>query len=99
MGEASKGTHEWIIEFEKAPDDMNVFTSLLDENLKSINSDYEAKRHKDINLVKPIVRSVPTGTFNRWLRSKNKLGGQNKVPRLSNTREFIEELYGFLVIL
>ncbi len=99
MGEASKGTHEWIIEFEKAPDDMNIFTNLLDDTLKSINSDYEAKRHKDINLVKPIVRSVPPGTFNRWLKSKNKLGGQNKVPRLSNTREFIEELYGFLVIL
>jgi hypothetical protein len=99
MGETSKGTHEWIVEFEKAPDDMNEFTSLLDDTLKSINSDYEAKRYKDINLVKPIVRSVPPGTFNRWLKSKNKLGGQNKVPRLSNTREFIEELYGFLVIL
>lgn len=99
MGEASRGTHEWIIEFEKAPDDMNSFTSLLDDTIKSINSDYEAKRYKDINLVKPIVRSVPPGTFNRWLKSKNKLGGQNKVPRLSNTREFIEELYGFLVIL
>jgi hypothetical protein len=99
MGESSKGTHEWIIEFEKAPDDMNLFTSLLDDTLKSINSDYEAKRYKDINLVKPIVRCAPPGTFNRWLKSKNKLGGQNKVPRLSNTREFIEELYGFLVIL
>ncbi len=99
MGETSKGTHEWIIEFEKPPDDMNAFSSLLDDTLKSINSDYEAKRYKDINLVKPIVRSVPPGTFNRWLKSKNKLGGQNKVPRLSNTREFIEELYGFLVIL
>jgi hypothetical protein len=99
MGEESRGTHEWIIEFEKAPDDLNKFTDLLDETLKSINSDYEAKRHKDINLVKPIVRSVPQGTFNRWLKSKNKLGGQNKVTRLSNTREFIEELYRFLVIL
>jgi hypothetical protein len=99
MGEESRGTHEWIIEFEKTPDDLNKFTDLLDETLKSINSDYEAKRHKDINLVKPIVRSVPQGTFNRWLKSKNKLGGQNKVTRLSNTREFIEELYRFLVIL
>jgi hypothetical protein len=96
MGASSKGTHEWIIEFEKAPDDINKFTDILDSTLKSINSDYEAKRHKDINLVMPIVRSVPPGTFNRWLKSKNKLGGQNKVPRLSNTREFIEELYGFL---
>ena len=96
MGETSRGTHEWIIEFEKIPDDINKFTDLLDNTLKSINSDYEAKRHKDINLVKPIVRSVPRGTFIRWLKSKNKLGGQNKVPRLSNTREFIEELNGFI---
>lgn len=96
MGETSRGTHEWIIEFEKIPDDINKFTDLLDSTLKSINSDYEAKRHKDINLVKPIVRSVPGGTFIRWLKSKNKLGGQNKVPRLSNTREFIEELNGFI---
>jgi len=99
MGESSRGTHEWIIEFEKEPDDFSKFTGLLDDTLKSINSDYEAKRYKDINLVMPVVRSVPGGTFNRWLKSKNKLGGQNKVPRLSNTREFIEELYGFFVIL
>ncbi|TFG41137.1 MAG: GH3 auxin-responsive promoter family protein, partial [Bacteroidia bacterium] len=99
MGESSRGTHEWIIEFEKEPDDISKFTGLLDDTLKLINSDYEAKRYKDINLVMPVVRSVPGGTFNRWLKSKNKLGGQNKVPRLSNTREFIEELYGFLVIL
>jgi hypothetical protein len=99
MGETSRGTHEWIIEFEKVPDDINKFTNLLDDTLKLINSDYEAKRQKDINLVKPIVRIVPQGTFNKWLKSKNKLGGQNKVPRLSNTREFIEELYRFLVIL
>jgi hypothetical protein len=96
MGAASKGSHEWLIEFEKAPDDINKFTDILDETLKSINSDYEAKRYKDINLVRPVIRSVPRGTFNLWLKSKNKLGGQSKVPRLSNTREFIEELYGFL---
>ncbi len=99
MGASSRGTHEWIIEFEKMPDDIIRFTDILDDTLKSINSDYEAKRHKDINLVRPVVRTVPQGTFNLWLKSKNKLGGQNKVPRLSNTREFIEELYGFLVIL
>jgi hypothetical protein len=96
MGSASKGTHEWIIEFERAPSDLNKFTDLLDETLKSINSDYEAKRFKDINLVKPVVRPVPKGTFNRWLKTKNKLGGQNKVPRLSNTREFIEEIEKFI---
>jgi len=95
MGEASRGTHEWIIEFEKMPDDINKFTDLLDNTLKSVNSDYEAKRFKDINLIKPIVRPVAKGTFNYWLKSKNKLGGQNKVPRLSNDRKLIEEICSF----
>jgi hypothetical protein len=93
MGSSSRGSHEWLIEFEKEPSDISIFTDLLDDTLKSINSDYEAKRFKDINLVKPMVRSVPKGTFSNWLKSKNKLGGQNKVPRLSNTRDIIEELY------
>jgi len=93
MGESSKGSHEWLIEFEKAPDNPEHFNTVLDDTLKAVNSDYEAKRFHDINLVSPVVRSLPSGTFNRWLKSKNKLGGQNKVPRLSNTREFIEELY------
>lgn len=93
MSTKSKGSHEWIIEFAKEPPDLNLFTKILDENLKSVNSDYEAKRYKDLNLVLPIVRSVPKGTFNNWLKAKNKLGGQNKVPRLSNSREFIEDLY------
>lgn len=96
MGASSKGTHEWIIDFEKEPSDLNKFIDVLDEKLKEVNSDYEAKRYKDINLVKPIVRIAPRGTFSNWLKSKNKLGGQNKVPRLSNTREFLEELYPFL---
>ena len=89
----TKGSHEWIIEFEKEPQDLDKFTDLLDEALKSVNSDYEAKRFKDLNLVRPVVRSVPSGTFYKWLREKNKLGGQNKVPRLSNNREYLEELY------
>jgi hypothetical protein len=88
-----KGSHEWIIEFEKEPSDLLNFTDLLDQGLKTVNSDYEAKRYKDLNLIKPVVRSVPCGTFYKWLRAKNKLGGQNKVPRLSNTREYIEDLY------
>ncbi|MCX6334076.1 MAG: GH3 auxin-responsive promoter family protein [Bacteroidia bacterium] len=93
MGASSKGSHEWLIEFEKEPSDLRLFTEVLDETLKTVNSDYEAKRFKDLNLVIPIVRSVPKGSFNNWLKSKNKLGGQNKVPRLSNTREYIEEMY------
>lgn len=93
MNTSSKGSHEWIIEFEKEPVYINKFIEILDNALQSVNSDYEAKRYKDLNLVLPVVRSVPKGTFNRWLKAKNKLGGQNKVPRLSNTREYIEDLY------
>ena len=93
MNISSKGSHEWIIEFEKEPSDFNLFIEILDDSLKSVNSDYEAKRYKDLNLVIPVVRQVPKGTFNKWLKVKNKLGGQNKVPRLSNTREYIEDLY------
>lgn len=95
MSEKSRGSHEWIIEFEKDPPDLEQFILVLDETLKSVNSDYEAKRFKDLSLVKPIIRPVPEGTFKKWLKSKNKLGGQNKVPRLTNSREFIEELYKF----
>jgi hypothetical protein len=98
MGTSSRGSHEWLIEFEKMPGNPDQFISVLDDTLKSINSDYEAKRFKDINLVMPVVRSVPQGTFNNWLKSKNKLGGQNKVPRLSNTREFIEEIYKIIEV-
>jgi hypothetical protein len=93
MSTVSKGAHEWIIEFEKIPSDLDFFTRTLDDSLKSVNSDYEAKRHRDLNLEMPVVHSVPRGTFNKWLKTKNKLGGQNKVPRLSNTREYLEDLY------
>ena len=96
MSASSKGSHEWIIEFDKAPADLDYFTRCLDEALKSINSDYEAKRHKDLNLTMPIVTSAPKGSFKKWFISKNKLGGQNKMPRLSNSREYIEELYSIL---
>jgi hypothetical protein len=95
MGTSARGSHEWIIEFEKEPANLNNFINVLDETLKSVNSDYEAKRFKDINLVKPVLRSAPKGTFHCWMKAKNKLGGQNKVPRLSNTREIIEELYKY----
>jgi hypothetical protein len=93
MSVSSKGSHEWIIEFAKEPDDLNRFIDALDEGLKSVNSDYEAKRFRNITLTRPVVRPVPAGTFNQWLKSKNKFGGQNKVPRLSNSREYIEDLY------
>jgi len=93
MDASSRGSHEWIIEFEKEPADTERFAEILDRTLQSVNSDYEAKRFKDINLVKPVIRFVPQGTFHNWLKSKNKLGGQNKVPRLSNTRDYIEDIY------
>lgn len=93
MNAASKGSHEWLIEFEKEPDNLKKFTEILDSTLKEVNSDYEAKRHKDLNLEMPVVHALPKGTFNSWLKAKNKFGGQNKVPRLSNSRQYIEDLY------
>ena len=99
MNISSKGSHEWIIEFEKEPSDLTRFTEILDNSLKAVNSDYEAKRYKDLNLAIPVIRQVPKGTFNNWLKVKNKLGGQNKVPRLFNTREFIEDLYSIAGII
>ena len=88
----SNGAHEWLIEFEKEPASLEQFTKVLDAELKNANSDYEAKRHKDIALRMPVVRILPIGTFTRWLRSKGKLGGQHKVPRLSNERKILEEI-------
>lgn len=90
--EARNGAHEWLIEFGKEPDDMDTFIAELDTALKNINSDYEAKRHKSIALRLPIVHKLPMGIFTQWLRSKGKLGGQHKVPRLSNERNIIEEI-------
>ena len=90
--ENSNGAHEWLIEFDKAPADLNTFTTALDLSLKSINSDYEAKRYRDIALRLPIVKQMPRGTFKEWLRRKGKLGGQHKVPRLSNERQLLEEI-------
>ena len=87
-----QGAHEWLIEFEKEPSDMDYFTYMLDEALKSVNSDYEAKRFKNYTLDIPIVHSVEKGTFHKWLQLKGKLGGQHKIPRLSNNRDYIDEI-------
>jgi hypothetical protein len=92
FSENNNGAHEWLIEFEKEPDNIIAFIYELDNALKEINSDYEAKRHKDIALRQPIVRVLPKGTFTKWLKSKGKLGGQHKVPRLSNDRTILEEI-------
>ncbi len=92
FSEGSNGAHEWLIEFEKQPEDLAAFTKELDATLKSLNSDYEAKRHKDIALRMPIVHSLTKGIFSNWLKSRGKLGGQHKVPRLSNERTHLEEI-------
>ena len=92
MDGKKQGSHEWVIEFAKAPQNLKYFTELLDNALKSINSDYEAKRYNNMTLVMPKIHSVKKGLFYSWLKKKGKLGGQHKVPRLSNKRGFIEEL-------
>ncbi len=96
MDASAQGSHEWLIEFEKEPDDLHQFTITLDATLQSINSDYEAKRYKSITLVLPTVRIMPKGTFYKWFQKKGKLGGQNKMPRLSNDRKYIDELMAIL---
>ncbi|MCI2228817.1 GH3 auxin-responsive promoter family protein [Polaribacter sp. MSW13] len=95
MNEKKNGGHEWIIEFEKAPRSMDYFTEILDNALKSINSDYEAKRYQNMTLALPKIHKARPGLFYDWLKKKKKLGGQHKVPRLSNSRDFVEELLNF----
>lgn len=92
MNDDESGGHEWVIEFEKEPDSLPFFAEMLDNCLKSINSDYEAKRYNNMTLAMPKIHQARQGLFYDWLRMKGKLGGQNKVPRLSNQRDFIEEL-------
>lgn len=92
FNEKSNGAHEWLIEFENPPADLSEFGRLLDKALQSVNSDYEAKRYKDIALHGPVLHGLPKGTFNAWLKHKDKLGGQHKVPRLSNDRKYLEEI-------
>ncbi len=92
FSDKNSGGHEWLIEFEKEPSCINYFTEVLDNALKSINSDYEAKRYQDMVLRKPLVKSVPDNTFYNWLKLKGKLGGQHKVPRLYNDRRYIDDI-------
>jgi hypothetical protein len=94
--EHQKGGHQWIVEFDKPPSDINYFASALDTALKTLNSDYEAKRYQDINMGMLKITPAPEGTFYNWLKSKGKLGGQNKVPRLSNDRKILEELLALM---
>ena len=95
MDGKAKGAHEWIIEFKKAPEDIDYFAELLDNALKSINSDYESKRYLNMTLTMPKVHPAESGLFYNWLKQNGKLGGQHKIPRLSNNRNFVEELLAF----
>ena len=96
LAQGQKGGHEWVIEFKSSPDDLSRFRTLLDETLREVNSDYDAKRHRDIALEAPIIHAVKEGTFYEWMGRRGKLGGQNKVPRLANNREYLDELLALI---
>ncbi len=94
---STKGGHEWFIEFEIEPNNLQEFTRVLDQSLMEVNSDYEAKRAHDIALVAPIIHVCPNNTFYNWLKQNNKLGGQHKVPRLNNNRKIVEEIKQIII--
>jgi hypothetical protein len=96
FSEEKNGAHEWLIEFDREPVDLKIFTEELDIALKNVNSDYEAKRHKDIALGLPKIHSLPKGTFSKWLQKKGQIGGQHKIPRLSNERNIVEEILNMI---
>lgn len=97
MTEKSTGRHEWLMEFGTLPDSLDQFTAVFDRELKKLNSDYEAKRTGNLTLDLPLVKSVPKGTFYQWLKKQGKLGGQHKVPRLANSRKFLDDISKMLV--
>ena len=92
FSENNKAAHEWVVEFIVPPRNMEEFISVLDDTLREVNSDYDSKRYKDLALQRPIVHAASEGTFYNWLKKKGKIGAQNKVPRLSNNRDYIEEI-------
>jgi hypothetical protein len=92
MDAAGKCRHQWVIEFEKTPASLDEFSEILDNALQGLNSDYEAKRYKDLTLQALEIVPARAGLFTEWLKLRGKLGGQHKVPRLSNHRELIEQL-------
>jgi hypothetical protein len=89
---SENAAHEWLIEFDTPPDNPDFFVDSFDNALKSLNSDYEAKRYKNMVLREPIVRHLPKNTFYNWMKKRDKLGGQHKVPRLSNDRKYVDEI-------
>jgi hypothetical protein len=90
------GAHEWLIEFELEPVSIEKFRYCLDHALKKLNSDYEAKRYNDMTLKMPVIRQIRRGAFYEWMKSRNKLGGQHKVPRLANHRNYAEEILSLI---
>lgn len=92
MKDKEKGAHEWIIEFKKNPEDIALFQKALDETLQSLNSDYEAKRYNNMTLNPLVLNIARPNLFYDWLKEKDKLGGQHKIPRLSNERDYLEQL-------
>ena len=95
MDHQARGAHEWVVEFEHPPDALTEFIDVLDTEMRAANSDYDAKRRGDMALLRPQVHVVPRGTFYQWMKERGKLGGQNKVPRLSNDRAVLEQLLAF----
>jgi hypothetical protein len=96
LEKGKRGGHEWLIEFKVKPQDLLEFANILDKTLRQINSDYDAKRKHDLALIGPKVHSVKEGTFYEWMKKRGKLGGQNKVPRLFNTREYVDDILKML---
>ncbi|MGM0621714.1 MAG: GH3 auxin-responsive promoter family protein [Bacteroidota bacterium] len=96
MGDDQKGAHQWIIEFENEPANQEQFAKILDETLQSLNSDYEAKRYKDMTLEMIHLVVAPKGTFYNWMKKRGKIGGQNKIPRLANDRKYLDEVLKML---
>lgn len=90
------GGHEWLIEFEQNPAEFDRFVDILDETLRKLNSDYDAKRFRDMALHRPSVHALPQGTFLRWMKERGKLGGQHKVPRLANDRQYVDAIWKLL---
>lgn len=92
MSNGATGCHEWVIEFSREPDNQALFNQILDNTLRQVNSDYDAKRYNDMVLKQPRIHVVPRGTFYTWMKQRGKLGGQHKVPRLANSREYLDDI-------
>lgn len=95
FGDEKNAAHQWLFEFSQEPDDLSKFIEILDNTLREINSDYDAKRYKNMTLGPPEVVVMKEGSFYNWLKSRQKLGGQHKIPRLSNNREYVDALLKF----